>query len=301
MGGAKLAWGLAQILPPEELLIVVNTGDDEEFYDLHVSPDLDTVMYTLAGLANPQTGWGIEGDSFNALDMLERYGAPAWFKLGDRDLATHIHRSRLLGAGQSLSQVTRLLCRSLGVQHRIVPMSDERLRTVVISDEGELSFQRYFVARRCRPQVRSLRFEGAGEARPAPEFAQALEQAGGIIFCPSNPFLSIGPILALAGLRERIANFSRGPRLAVSPIVRGQALRGPAGKLLGELGYEVSCLGAARQYLGLCDIFVIDEQDADQAQAISELGFQVEIAQTVMTSDQERVELANLLLRLLRD
>ena len=228
VGGAKLALGLCRLLPPEELDIVVNTGDDEVFYGLHVSPDLDTVMYTLAGLANPETGWGVRSDTFNALEMRGRYGASTWFRLGDRDLATHLRRTQLLREGESLSRTTRLLCSGLGIEHGVLPMSDQPVRTVVETDQGEMPFQEYFVKRRCEPRVRGLRFVGAEEARPSPGFHAALGRAGAMVFCPSNPFLSIAPILALPGVRERIAAFS-GSRVVVSPIVGCQALRGPAG------------------------------------------------------------------------
>lgn len=291
VGGAKLALGLSRVLAPEELVIVVNTGDDEEFFGLHVSPDLDTVMYTLAGLANPDTGWGIAGDTFHALEALRRYGAPGWFNIGDRDLATHVRRTELLRQGHTLSRVTSALCAALGVRHPIVPMSDDRVRTVVSTDEGEMAFQEYFVKRRCEPAVRGLRFDGVERARPSPGFQEALARAGAIVFCPSNPFLSVAPILALPGVRERIAVFP-GPRVAISPIVGGQALRGPAAKLLRELGHDASCLGVARQYRGLCDTFVIDEVDRGYAADIERLGMRAEVTATVMASDADKVRLA---------
>ena len=299
VGGAKLALGFARVLPPEELTIVVNTGDDEVFHGLHVSPDLDTMMYALAGLTNPDTGWGVTDDSFNALGMLSRYGGPTWFNLGDKDFATHIRRTELLRQGWSLSEVTQELCQSLGIRHRIVPMSDDRVRTIVETDEGHLSFQVYFVKRQCQPIVRGVHFQNdsgldlgqAQGANASPGFLSAMEGASALVFCPSNPFLSIAPILAVPGVRDRIASFS-GTRVAVSPIVGGEALRGPAAKMLNELGHDVSCVGVARQYMGLCDIFLIDEVDACHADTINSLGMRAEVAPTVMDTDEDKVRLA---------
>ena len=299
VGGAKLALGLARVLPPEKLTIVVNTGDDEVFHGLHVSPDLDTVMYALAGLTNPETGWGVAGDTFNCHGTLGSYGGPTWFNLGDKDMATHIRRTELLRQGWSLSQVTEELSRRLGVEHRIVPMSDDKVRTIVETDEGDLTFQVYFVKRQCRPAVKGIHFDNAEAARPSPGFLDALEGAAALVFCPSNPFLSIAPILAVPGVRERIASFSgSGPRIAVSPIVGGEALRGPAAKLLRELGHNVSCLGVARYYQGLCDIFLIDEVDRHYLDSIRGLGMRAEAAPTIMVSDEDKIRLATQICRL---
>jgi LPPG:FO 2-phospho-L-lactate transferase len=298
VGGAKLALGLCRVLSPEELVIVVNTGDDEVFYGLYVSPDLDTVMYTLAGLANPESGWGLRGDTFNALEMLGLYEPFPWFKLGDRDLATHIRRTQLFGEGETLSQVTRALCSGLGIEHRVVPMSDHRVRTIVETDEGAMPFQEYFVHRRCEPRVRGVRFDGVEEASPSTDFDAALDRAGAIVFCPSNPFLSVAPILALSGVRERIAAFS-GPRVAVSPIVGGQALRGPAAKIMGELGYEASALGVAGLYQGLCDIWVLDEADRYLTDGVRALGMEPAVTKTVMATDEDKVALASCVCELL--
>ena len=289
VGGAKLALGLSRILSPQELTIVVNTGDDEIFHGLHVSPDLDTVMYTLSGLANPETGWGLEGDSFAANTMLKRYGVPAWFNLGDKDFATHIRRTELLGTGWTLSQVTAELCFRLGIRHPVVPMTDGRVATVVETDSGSLPFQDYFVWLRCEPVASGIEFRGTGSA--SPDFVEALERARVLVYCPSNPFLSIAPILSLPEVRERIAGF-RGPRIAVSPIVGGQALRGPAAKLMGELGYDVSCAGVASWYRGICDVLVMDGGDREQADAVAAAGLRPEFADTVMVTDEDKVGLA---------
>lgn len=291
VGGAKLALGLSNILDPQDLTVVVNTGDDERFYGLHVSPDVDTVMYTLAGVANPDTGWGIKGETFHALEWLRAYGADAWFNLGDRDLATHIRRSELLAQGYTLSEVTETLCRALGIAHRIAPMSDAPVRTLISTDEGELPMQTYFVKRRCEPAVSAVRFEGAESAHLSPEFARALADSDALVFCPSNPFISVAPILAVQGARRAIERFA-GLRAAVSPIVGGQAIKGPAAKMMRELGYDVSCAGVAAQYAGLCDVFVIDDVDAAHAPEIEALGMRAAVTNTIMNGEADKVRLA---------
>ncbi len=241
VGGAKLALGLSRVLPPEQLVICVNTGDDDCFHGLHVSPDLDTMMYTLAGLSDPQSGWGLQGDTFTALNMLKQYGAETWFNLGDRDFATHIRRTQLLGQGATLSQVTQELCRSLGVNHQVIPMSDDPVRTVLRTPNGDLAMQEYFVRQRAEPVVESVIYQGADSARPSPGLKSALNDAELILFCPSNPFLSLGPILALPGVLDNLKK-SSARRVAVSPIVGGDAVQGPAGKIMSELGQQVSCV-----------------------------------------------------------
>ena len=293
VGGAKLALGLSKVLPADELTIVVNTGDDATFHGLHVSPDLDTVMYALAGLSNNETGWGVAGDTFNSLGQLERYGNPAWFNLGDKDLATHIRRTELLRNGSTLSEATGSLCASLDIASRIVPMTDDPVHTMVETAEGELPFQTYFVREQCRPVTLAIRYDGAERARPSPGFLDSLETASHLIICPSNPFLSVDPILALPEVRQRLEKFA-GRRLAVSPIVEGEAVRGPAGKLMRELGHEVSCVGVARYYQGLCDIFIIDELDEGCAGEIESLGMRVHSAPTIMQNDDDKERLARL-------
>ncbi|MSQ11932.1 MAG: 2-phospho-L-lactate transferase [Dehalococcoidia bacterium] len=291
VGGAKLVWGLSQVLPPEQLVVVVNTADDEEFHGLQVSPDLDTVMYTLAGLANPETGWGITGDTTTVLSALERLGAPAWFKLGDRDLATHIRRTELLRKGGTLSAVTAELCRALGVKQRIVPMTDNRVRTSLLTDQGVMAFQEYFVKHRCQPRVRDIMYEGADWASPSPAFEQALQEARAVVYCPSNPFLSLDPILEVLGVRRRLQQFS-GPRIAVSPIVGGEAVKGPAAKLFKELGQEPSALAVARRMVGLCSVFVLDTVDQSLAQEVDALGMRAVVADTMMNTPEDKVRLA---------
>ena len=289
VGGAKLAHGLAQILPPEALTVVVNTGDDFEHLGLPISPDLDTVMYTLAGLANPATGWGQKDETWNCLAALERLGGETWFRLGDRDLATHLERRRRLARGETLTQVTDAFCRALGVGPRVLPMTDDRLRTMVQTDEGELEFQEYFVHRQCRPRVSGFRFAGSDQARPTADVLRALERADLIVICPSNPFVSLGPILQLPGVRERL---SAKPGVAVTPIVGGQALKGPAGKMLEELGLPVSPVAVAKGYAGLIGGFVLDAVDGGLESEIAALGLRVLVTDTIMKSDDERARLA---------
>ena len=296
VGGAKLVLGLARTLPSERLTIVVNTGDDECFHGLHVSPDLDTVMYTLAGLANPETGWGLDGETFRTLEMLRRYRAETWFNLGDMDLATHIRRTQLLRAGNSLSQVTAELAGCLGIAEQIVPMSDQPVRTVLDTDAGDLPMQQYFVKHGSQPRVRSIRYEGAEQAFPSPAFARALKHAEMVVLCPSNPFLSLGPILALPDVRESLAAVPQ--KIAVSPIIGGAALRGPAAKIMSELSYPASCTGVARQYQGICDFFLLDQQDAGLAPEIMELGMTPLVAQIIMQSDDDKIALAKYVLSL---
>lgn len=299
VGGAKLADGLARVLPPEGLVVAVNTGDDFEHLGLHVSPDLDTVMYTLAGIANPQTGWGQADETWSFMQALGRLGGPAWFQLGDRDLATHVERTRRLAAGESLSGATRALCERLGVRHAVLPMSDDPVRTVVHTDRGELEFQHYFVRERCEPRARRIEYRHAGTSRPAVPFAAALADPAlrGIVICPSNPYLSIAPILAVPGVREAIG---RCPRvLAVSPIIAGKAVKGPAAKLMRELGAEPGALEVARFYRGIARTIVIDRADAALAPEIEALGMEAAVEDTLMTGDSDRERLARACIALL--
>ena len=291
VGGAKLALGLARVVSPEQLIICVNTGDDDCFHGLHVSPDLDTVMYTLAGLADPQSGWGLAGDTFSALAMLNQYGADTWFNLGDRDLATHIRRTQLLRQGATLSEVTTELCQRLGVHQQVVPMSDEPVRTVLHTDAGDLAMQSYFVQHRTEPRVSSVEYVGSESAQTSPGLREALEEADLIVFCPSNPFLSVGPILAVQGVRAGLEK-STALRVAVSPIVGGAAVMGPAAKIMSEMGHEVSAVGVARQYQGLCDLFLIDDQDSHLVPAIQQLGVKPVVSSIIMNTDADKVALA---------
>ena len=297
VGGAKLVVGLAHCLAPGELVVAVNTGDDDEFHGLHVSPDLDTMMYTLAGLSNPEAGWGLDGDTFTALAMLRQYGADTWFNLGDRDLATHIRRTQLLGQGLTLSEVTAQLCAALGVAHRIAPMSDQPVRTVLETAEGQLSMQDYFVRLRAQPDVSAVRYVGAADARPSPVLDAALAQARILVICPSNPALSVQPIVEISGMKERLASFT-GLRVAVSPIVGNDAVRGPAGRIMAGLGQEVSAVGVARAYRDFCDVLVIDRQDEGLASAVAGAGLRPVVTNTIMNSLQDRIDLAQTVLSL---
>lgn len=291
VGGAKLAQGLYQALPPGDLTVIVNTADDFEHFGLHVSPDLDTVLYTLAGLANPTTGWGVAGDTFRTFEQLTRYGAESWFQIGDVDFATHIRRSELLRGGSTLTAVTAALTGALGVRASLLPMCDRPVSTVVSTPAGELSFQDYFVRRRHQDPVTGLRFAGIINATLPVGVASAIDEASIIIGCPSNPLVSLGPILAVPALRERLRAAS-GTRVAISPIVGGKALKGPADQMLATLGHDVSPLGVARLYADFLDGFVLDEIDAALAPAIEALGQRTLVTRTIMGDTADRVRLA---------
>lgn len=263
VGGARLAKGLAAILPPEKLTIVVNTGDDFEHLGLLVCPDLDTVCYTLGGVNNIAQGWGLEGESWAFMDALGKLGGETWFNLGDRDLATHLTRTAMLGH-ESLSAITAFLAGKLGIAHPIAPMSDDRVRSIVDTDEGELAFQHYFVRRRAEPRFRAIRFDGIETASPSPAFLGTLDEPAleAIILCPSNPVLSIAPMLALPGIRARLETRSV-PIVAVSPFIGGKAVKGPAAKIMSEIGVATTPAGLAAYYGGLLDGIVVDHQDGD--------------------------------------
>jgi LPPG:FO 2-phospho-L-lactate transferase len=297
VGGAKLADGLAQILPPDSLTIVVNTGDDFEHLGLHISPDLDTVCYTLAGLASRTTGWGRADESWRFLETLDAFGGPTWFRLGDRDLALHHERTRRLAAGQSLSEATRALAASMGIKTTVLPMTDDDVQTLVRTEGDELPFQVYFVAKACEPPVRGFRFSGAETARPAPGVLGALAGADVIVMCPSNPWVSLDPILAVPGIRQAV---ERGVTVAVSPIVGGQALKGPAAKMFHEMGTEPSAWAVGAHFAGLIRGLVIDVQDAQQAPSIEASGIQTLVTRTVMKGRHARRRLAEEVLGLAR-
>ncbi len=293
VGGAKLALGLALALPADHLTVVVNVADDFEHHGLYICPDLDTVMYTLAGLADPVKGWGVAGDTTAALEMLGRYGAETWFMLGDRDIATHLVRTLALRAGERLSVVTERLCRALGVGPRVLPVTDDRVSTLVdTQDEGTLAFQEYFVRRRWEPVVTGLRYVGAETASLTDDVRAALAAADLVVLCPSNPVLSIEPMLAVGGLRSRLAA-GKAAVVAVSPIVGGAALKGPAAKLMAEMGVEVSPVGVASYYRGLLDGFVFDTQDADHEPRVHALGVKTLVTNTVMRTDEDKRRLAS--------
>jgi LPPG:FO 2-phospho-L-lactate transferase len=293
VGGARLANGLAQCVDAGALQVVVNVGDDFTHCGLRISPDLDTVMYTLAGRNNETLGWGLQGESWRAFAALKRIGGPTWFQLGDEDIATHLQRTLLLSEGRTLSEVTSTLAAAFGVRQRMAPATDMPVRTLVHTDEGVLEFQRYFVERHCEPSVERIHFVGADVAVPSADFLAALNAPGlrALIICPSNPYLSIEPILSMPGLRERIANL-KAPKVAVSPIIGDAAVKGPAAKIMRELGHEVSSVGIARLYAGLMDGLVIHETDAAQAPAIEALGLAVCVTDTLMGTAHKQQRLA---------
>ncbi len=299
VGGAKLANGLAAVLAPQELLVVANTGDDFEHLGLTVCPDLDTLMYTLAGRADPVRGWGLAGETWHCLEALAGLGGPDWFRLGDRDLATHLQRAELLRAGHTLSETTAELARSLGVRHAIAPMSDTAVRTLVDTDRGTFAFQEYFVRERCEPCVRALRYLGAERAQPAPALRAWIAEGDLlVVVCPSNPYLSVDPVLAVAGMRALLGSL---PVVAVSPIVGGRAIKGPAAKMMAELGVPVSAYGVAEHYRGLVQAFVIDHEDGAQADAIMALGMRVLVTDTVMRDAADREHLAREVLQFMAE
>ena len=293
VGGARLAHGLQTQLG-SHLVVVVNTADDVERHGLLVSPDHDTVMYTLAGIDNREWGWGIAGETFAAAEMLQRYGEETWFRLGDRDLATHVVRTARLHRGDRPTDISRDLQRPLGVQAVILPMTDATVRTAVLTDDGWLPFQEYFVRRHQEPAVRDLRFDGIEAAQATPEVAAAMEAAETIVIAPSNPFVSVRPILAVDGIEAGLQTArARGvPVVAVSGIVGGAALKGPADRMLVSLGHEASALGVARQYTGIADVFVIDTVDASLTGQIEALGMQSRVTDTIMSDDAARARLA---------
>jgi LPPG:FO 2-phospho-L-lactate transferase len=294
IGGAKLALGLSRVLPPGELLVAVNTGDDFEHLGLCISPDLDTVMYTLAGEDNPETGWGRRGETWAFMDALGGLGGETWFRLGDRDLATHVERTRRLRAGEPLSAVTADFCRRFGIGATVLPMTDDTVRTRVRTDAGWLDFQDYFVRRRATPAVREIAFAGAAVARGQPRLLDALQdpRLRAVLICPSNPFISIGPILAVPAIGAALA-VRTAPVVAVAPIIGGRAVKGPTAKMMAELGIEPSALAVARHYRDLLDGYVLDQADAAAA---SRLALHVAVAPTLMTSLADREALARITL-----
>ena len=290
-GAAKLLRGLARVVDPRELTVVVNTGDDAEIWGLHVSPDLDTVCYTLGDVIDEDKGWGLRDETFHALDQITRFGEPGWFNLGDRDLATHLHRTRLLHAGQSLTAITRRIAQALHVTATVLPMSDQPVRTRILGPDGWLAFQEYFVREKAQVDVRGVSYAGAPRATPAPGVTDALRRADAVLVCPSNPITSIGPILAVPGIVEALQN-TRATVVAVSPIVGGDAVSGPAGRLMASAGLPVSATGVARAYGGWLDVLVLDEQDRALADDVRTAGATPVPAPTMMTSREAEVTLA---------
>jgi len=298
-GAAKFIRGLIEILPPEELTIIGNTGDDCVVWALHVSPDLDTIMYLLADLLDEERGWGIKGDTFACLEAMKRYDEPTWFQLGDRDLATHIERTVGLHEGWTLSEVTERLGRSLGVRVRILPMTNDRVETRIHTPQGTLSFQEFFVRERWSSEVTSVEFHGRERAQPSPGVIEAIRASDGVVIAPSNPITSIGPILSVKGIRQALVD-TPAQVIAISPIVGGQAVSGPTGKLMKAFGYEVSALGVAQVYRDFLDVLIIDEHDVALGTEIERLDVRVVRAHTIMHDLAAKVSLAKEPMRLLR-
>ena len=290
-GAAKFLRGLCRVVAPEDLTIIVNTGDDWVVWGLSVSPDLDTVTYTLAGAGDPRRGWGLRGDTFHCLSAMGRLGLETWFQLGDGDLATHLYRTRRLAQGATLSAVTAEIAAAFGLRARLAPMSDQPVRTRILTRRGELEFQTWFVKRRARDAVIGVRYAGAPQARPSPGVSEAIERARAVLICPSNPLISIGPILAVPGIREALGA-TRAPVLAVSPIVGGQALKGPAARMMKSMGMAPSAVQVARLYEDFLDILVLDNADRSLAPAVEALGIRAVVTNTIMSGRRRKKALA---------
>ena len=291
VGAARFLQGVVQVVPQEEITVIANTGDDREFYGLHVSPDVDIVMYTLAGLVNESQGWGIRDDTYHTMQQLTAYGNEDWFALGDRDLATHIHRTQLLRQGKSLSEITANLCASLGLKVRILPMSDQSIQTHILTPAGLLHFEEYFAQRHCSDPVQDVQFVGAEVAKPAPGVLDAIKEAEAILIAPSNPIVSIGSILSVPGIHDALHEAS-GMVVAVSPLVGGAPIKGPADKLMSGLHMEVSAAGVARYYRDFLDVMVIDQQDSHLLDAIEDLGIPATATDTIMRDSTAKAALA---------
>lgn len=297
-GGAKFVQGLAEVVPAHELTMIVNTGDDLTWWGLHVSPDLDSVTYALAGILSRERGWGVDGDTFHCLDGMRRVGAPAWFQLGDRDLATHLRRSQLLSENKTLTEATAAIARSLGVAVRVLPMTDDCVETRLLAADGELSFQEYFVRERYQVPVQGVRFQGAEQARPAPGVLEAIAQAEAIVIAPSNPITSIGPILAVPGIRQALQR-TKAAVAAISPIIADAAVSGPAAELMRMRDLPVSIAGVARCYADFLDLLIADERDAAYGTPIE--GIAVRYTSTLMNSNSDKAALARSMLRFIRE
>jgi LPPG:FO 2-phospho-L-lactate transferase len=296
VGGAKLADGLAQVMQPIDLTVIVNTGDDFSHLGLYISPDLDTVCYTLAGIANSKTGWGRNNDTWNALNELKKLGMPGWFQLGDADLATQLIRNFYLKKGLSLSEITRNLCKKWGVEVKVLPMSDDQIRTWVCTNEGDLEFQEYFVHRHCEPKVKGFRFEGVEKSEPASGVIEAISHCDVIILCPSNPWVSIDPILAIPKINSAI--YKR-KVYAVSPIIGSETVKGPAAKMFTELGIQPSALAVAEHYKGLIHCVFIDHKDQNLVSGINRLGIRAVVADILMRDHADRKRLAQELINVI--
>jgi len=295
VGAAKFLQGLAHVIPKKDITIVVNTGDDIELHGMHISPDLDIIMYTLAGVVDEAKGWGVKDDTFNCLSMLQRYGCETWFNLGDKDLATHICRTQFLKKGFSLAEVTAKLCQMLGIQETILPMTNDRFETRILTDKGEIHFQEYMVKHGMQDQVLGVRFEGDEQAKPCSEALDAILEASGVIVCPSNPIVSIGTILSVKGFRDALVK-TEAKVVAISPIIAGTVVKGPAEKLMRSLGMEVSAFSVANLYKDFLDTFVLDMVDKEQKTHVEALGIRAVVTDTLMKALDDKVRLAKVVL-----
>lgn len=296
VGAARFLQGLVKVIPEKEITAIVNTGDDIELYGLHISPDLDIIMYTLAGIVDEEKGWGIRGDTFCCLQALSKYGCETWFKLGDRDLATHIHRTYLLKSGLSLSDATNKLRRSLGLEMKLLPMTNDKFETYITTDKGTIHFQEYLVKRGAQDKVIDVVFKGAEKAQPAPEVVDSILNAEAIIVCPSNPIVSIGTILSIKDVRNSLRE-TRAKVVAISPIVGGAPVKGPADKLMQGLGLEVSAYSVAYLYRDFLDVFILDNMDRAEKERVERLGLHAIVTNTVMKSLPDKVRLARVALK----
>ncbi len=296
VGAARFLEGLVQVVPQQDITVISNTGDDEDFFGLRVSPDIDIVIYTLGGGVDAEKGWGLTGETFHALDALRRFGYETWFNLGDGDLATHAHRTQMLREGATLSEATRSIVEAFGLKLRLLPVSDDRIRTLVETDAGTLAFQEYFVKRRTEDDVRAVRFDGAATAAPAPGVLDAIRNADAVLVAPSNPVVSIGPLLAVPGIRDAL----RGTKVRVagiSPIIGGRTIKGPADRMMASLGMTSTAAGVAEAYADFLDVLVIDEEDRDLTPAVEAAGVRAVVAQTIMHGPAEKRALAEVMLR----
>jgi LPPG:FO 2-phospho-L-lactate transferase len=295
VGAARFLTGLVKLAKEEDISVIVNTGDDIEMFGLHVSPDIDIVTYTLAGIVNEEKGWGIKGDTFCCLEMLKKLGLETWFNLGDKDLATNILRTNLLKEGLTLSKVTSKICLLLGVKVNIIPMTDDRFETRITLEEGSVHFEEYFVKKACRGRILGVEFVGATTAKPSPKVIDSILEAEKVVVCPSNPIVSVGTILSVKGIRESLRR-TNAKIIGISPIVAGAPIKGPADKLLASLGLEVSAYSVAKLYADFLDVFIIDQKDAALADRIRQLGVNVKIANTIMDSAADKIALAKAVL-----
>jgi LPPG:FO 2-phospho-L-lactate transferase len=300
VGAARFLQGLVKLIPEKELTVIVNTGDDVKLYGLHISPDLDIIMYTLAGIVDEERGWGVKGDTFYCLEMLKEYGYETWFKLGDKDLATHIHRTLLLKSGLGLSEVTSRLCQALGLRAKILPMTNDKIETIIATDKGKMHFQEYLVKRGAQDKVTDVEFKGVERAAPAPGVIDAILNSKAVVVCPSNPVVSIGTILTVKGVRGALRN-TQARVIAISPIVGGSPIKGPADKLMRGLGVEVSAYGVASLYKDFLDDFIVDKVDEAQKHRIEGLGLNVVVTNTIMKSMQDKIRLAKVVLDLIEE